>query len=760
MNIQNKCWQYNAVASSIHRAFLIIASSILLWAPGFGQKRAFWNPELDQIAQPNSEPGWIYLRRELALDGKHLFRNYPKAFSLGKEDEMRLVKVQTDGRGYTHYRFQQYYNGIRVDGGDYIVHVDREGKAYCANGTIVSGLDLITVPVLSETMALRPVKKQVDFTAGLWHNEAEEKRLKEREVNPNASFYPRGELIITRKDKTRGFVADNMALGWRFDVFMDHFKASQPSQRLIIDAQTGRTLNSYSLDRACDAGSAQTPWYGTQTIWTNYNFNGNQFELLDNCTGPQDYTLHTRFFNGNGLSSITSSDNNWGSNPMEIAGGTAHWGIHQARDYFYFVHGRDSWDNNGADIDAVIDPGFNNSYWISSLGQMVFGLNDNTDPSDDWNKIDIVGHEFTHGVAEASAGFAYMDESGALEESFSDIFGELIEYHALNTVDWTVGGVKSLSNPGLFGAPDTYMGTYWYSGNNDNGGVHTNSGVQNYWFYLLSEGGGSTNSVGTAYDVNGIGIDKAGDIAYYTLVYHLNPNDGYLDARRASLNAAAELYGGCSFEKMQVAEAWHAVNVGSSLENYDNEVCGNIADGIYQGIYTVSNSCNTVVSATQNVVGFVAGDEVLLKPGFNAMANNGNYFYATVQPCLIGAPDIPRPAPGSHDPHGVSHEEAVTGRGVSNEIASGRKFDNEWLRVAPNPFSSNTTITYQMTDAGPAELAVYNASGRLVQTLVRINLQEAGTYTVQFDGGNLPPGLYISRLVTASGIQTSKMIIE
>ena len=127
----------------------------------------------------------------------------------------------------------------------------------------------------------------------------------------------------------------------------------------------------------------------------------------------------------------------------------------------------------------------------------IFGAGSTSAATDDWNTNDIMGHEFTHGVTQSEAGLIYNNESGALNESFSDIFGEMVESWAEGICDYLVGAdrgaIRSFINPNTYGQPDTYLGTDWYTGTADNGGVHTNSGVQNHWFYLVSEGGSGTN---------------------------------------------------------------------------------------------------------------------------------------------------------------------------------------------------------------------------------------------------------------------------
>ena len=105
--------------------------------------------------------------------------------------------------------------------------------------------------------------------------------------------------------------------------------------------------------------------------------------------------------------------------------------------------------------------------------------------------------------------------------------------------------IRSLANPKLKNLPNTYKGTYWYSGGNDYGGAHTNCGVQDYWFYLLCQGGSGTNDNANAYSVTGIGMTKAEKIAYRTLTVYLTSFSKYADVRDLSIQAAADLYGMC-----------------------------------------------------------------------------------------------------------------------------------------------------------------------------------------------------------------------
>jgi len=131
-----------------------------------------------------------------------------------------------------------------------------------------------------------------------------------------------------------------------------------------------------------------------------------------------------------------------------------------------------------------------------------------------------------------------------------------------------------MENPNLAGNPDTYRGTYWYYGPGDNGGVHTNSGVQNYWFYLLSVGGTGVNDNGDSYSVTGIGIDDAIEIAYRNLTVYLTPTSEYLQARQGSINAAEDLFGIGSQQYSSVIDSWNAVGVNAVLAYFAANVTG------------------------------------------------------------------------------------------------------------------------------------------------------------------------------------------
>ncbi|GAF04339.1 thermostable neutral protease NprT precursor [Saccharicrinis fermentans DSM 9555 = JCM 21142] len=201
----------------------------------------------------------------------------------------------------------------------------------------------------------------------------------------------------------------------------------------------------------------------------------------------------------------------------------------------------------------------------------------NSSSKNAFTSLDIVGHEIAHGLTSYSANLEYRDESGALNESFSDIFGIAIDFYVYpSTANYLMGeqiftdGVsflRNISDPKAGYHPDTYKGTYWHTGSADYGGVHKNSTVQSYWFYLLCEGGSGVNDNGSSYIVKSIGLEAAEAIAYRNLTVYLNRYSKFEDARFYSIQSAIDLYGDCSNEVIQVTNAWYAVGVGSAYEN-------------------------------------------------------------------------------------------------------------------------------------------------------------------------------------------------
>lgn len=228
---------------------------------------------------------------------------------------------------------------------------------------------------------------------------------------------------------------------------------------------------------------------------------------------------------------------------------------------------------------------YNNAFWNGS--QMVYGDGDGRTFVELSGDLDVVAHELTHGVTEATSDLIYRNESGALNESFSDILGAATENFFCQLIDgntanaclndpdtWTIGeditpgtnGIRSLSNPNEDGDPSHYADRF--TGRSDNGGVHINSGIPNHWFYLLSKGGQNAKaSRATGTNVQPIGVEAAEQIAFLAFT-SLPSNATFCNARSATVAAAEVLANEVKLPEdysANVVDAWDEVGVNTTL---------------------------------------------------------------------------------------------------------------------------------------------------------------------------------------------------
>ncbi len=476
---------------------------------------------------------------------------FKEIFHMKEEDEYRMLKKETDQIGILHEVYQQYYKGIKIEGAIYKVHI-KDGQTQLLSGhyfDIFTDLDIN--PKIGEFQALANAYQHA-------------------KVQTSANWYdiPKAELVILADPQGK----ELPHLAYKFNIY-----SMDPLYRayVFIDAQNGEFLTEHPIIHTHDVNAGGQSLYNGPVNFTA-DFTGNQYRLRQSRLGGgvETYDLN----NGSSYSratDITSSSPNFTS---DRTGVQAHWGAEQTYLYFKEYFNRNSYDNAGSPIKSYVHFGRNyvNAFWDGS--RMTYG-DGNGSSYGPLVSLDIVGHELTHGVTQHSADLIYRNESGALNESFSDIFGETVEEFASGSNDWLIGhdigigqsgAFRSLRNPKAFRDPDTYKGRYWFTGDGDNGGVHTNSGVQNKWFYILSEGETGTNDLGNSYNVPGIGISNAARIAYRNLTVYLSPTSNYADARVGAIQAAVDLFGKGSVEEIITTNAWYAVGVGDeySQSNY------------------------------------------------------------------------------------------------------------------------------------------------------------------------------------------------
>lgn len=706
---------------------------------------------LDSLLMPlvteTSTNTWMDFNERTNTNGNELFIQHRDAFRLRDEDEMRLIQQNDDDLGYMHFRFQQFYKNLRIEDAIFLVH-DLDGRSVSANGVYVWGNEMEADPLLNSLQATRLALAHINAEVYMWEDSALEVQIQELQNDPNATYYPQAELIFAAMEDERRYAADAYRLAYQVDV---HALRPLKSVAVYIDALDGTILKEIALSHTCDQAAGKTTWHGNQIFYTDKKSNSSTYYLKDDC---QYTTILTRYRDvNNKVHHYYDGDNQWFANGDQ-AGVTTHWSIKMAYNYFLNVHNRIGWNGKGANIYAYNEIGSDAGYWLN--GTMVLGLNSANTHNDDVNTLDIVGHEFTHGVLKTTAGLVYQGESGALNESFADIFGTMVEWEVEGYAyfDWKIGEdnlfgpIRNLKDPKIMGHPDTYKGSFWQSTNNcapkesnDYCGVHTNSGVQNYWFYLLSEGGSGVNDKGDSYQVSGIGVVKARQIAYRSLRCYLCPKSTYIDARKASIKAAKDLYGTCSFEAQQVSKAWYAVGVGKTPKLH-KEVCGNLSGSsifggtlAHQAVYTLTaggNNCITNILPSPYYITFIAGQHITLKPGFRTQPNAK--FLAYTSGCALTSA---RKASGENNVERGIHRENK----VNIELFSPKQLS---LKAYPNPFSTQTVLEYELPTDGNTSLIIRDLLGKIVAQPLSSTPQRAGNHYITFNASDLSAGVYLA----------------
>ncbi len=492
------------------------------------------------------------------------FNQLKSDLDLATQSDLVLLDQQTDKLGFTHYRVYQTLKGIPIENSMYLAHVSA-GKLLKLSGEIVVDFDesndYSPLASLSAKQAIDIAIKKVNAQSYVWEDAGMERRIKEQFGSAQASFAPTATL--TWFNEGDEISPRDLRLAYKVDVY-----AKQPLSRAyyFIDAKTGSYLGKKDEIFFSDAtGTAATFYSGSQTIHSD--FTGSSYRLRDYTKGSGIITLHGE--SGQRGADYTSSSVNWSLTGTNVAALDAHYGVSQTYSFYLTNFNRNSYNNTGGALYSYVnDPTYiDNAFWDGSA--MNFNKR-STGAAGGVTGIDVTGHELTHGVTQTTSGLNYSGESGAMNESMSDIMGKSVQFWSKpSDLNWQMSNdmnwiIRDMSNPNSHSQPDTYKGTFWYTGSNDNGGVHTNSGVGNFMFYLLVTGGSGTNDIGSSYSVSGIGLSKADQILYRSETVYLSPTSKYADWRTACVNAATDLYGASSNEVTQVQNAWYAVGIGTA----------------------------------------------------------------------------------------------------------------------------------------------------------------------------------------------------
>jgi bacillolysin len=455
---------------------------------------------------------------------------------------LRLLRVQDDPlAAMEHRRYQQYFSGLEVFGGEIIQHFKNNS---------LQGIDgeyyLIT------EMELKPglTKEQA---ADFFRRHLNDLELKERADETRLQIFPitDGEYRLVYR----------VVLERDMDYSMTGF----------IDARSGEILSLYSNIKTA-----------TLTIGTGLGVHGEKLKLSTNYENGKYWLMdkgqnrpvnqYTFYIQNNVV--LTDTDNYW---DLDKASNCVHAYMGLTYNYYYQVLNRHGIDGNNLDTKAVVHYpiGKDNAFWNPDYKMMFF-----LDPgAQNWQTaaaLDVIAHEFSHGVTEYTSGLIYQFQSGALNEAFSDIMGTAVEFKwqpagaGFLKADWYMGEdifsnygycLRNLADPNSqsssYGLYPCHLNQYInLPGSSDYGGVHINCTIYAHAYYLLANGG--TNKISNI-AVAGIGVEKATKIFYSAFTSYLTQRSQFVDAANAILKSASTLFGSTSNESQQTIKAMQAI---------------------------------------------------------------------------------------------------------------------------------------------------------------------------------------------------------
>ncbi|GAA5178452.1 M4 family metallopeptidase [Niveibacterium umoris] len=484
-------------------------------------------------------------------------QNFSSYVQASDGDQFIARGTIVDADGSEHVRFDRTYKGLRVIGGDVVVHSNARGQAMRFSHTMTTRHQLDTHPTLDDTAAIASAESAF------------------RGQRDAAS---RAEQVIYARGARPALAYEVITTGTAPD--------GTPSvMHTFIDAHGGHVLDKWDeIETAATAGTGKSLFDGAVPLTTDSQTTGG-YALRDPSRGNH-YTTNMKNRTSGGTT-FTDADNVWGSGTTAdtaTAAVDATYGQNMTWDYYKNVHGRNGIANDGRGAYSRVHYSRNyvNAFWSDSCFCMTYGDGDGTSYYP-LVSLDVAGHEMTHGVTSRTANLTYSGESGGLNEATSDIFGTLVEFYAGNASDpgdYLIGEKIFVSNKGVANptkalrymfkpsldgsSPDCYTSTI---GSLD---VHYSSGVANHVFYLMAEGAvvpTGFNLTPSQLVCNGdtaltaLGRDVAGKIWYRALTVYMTSNTNYKGARTATLNAAADLYGTSSAQYAAVGRAWSAVSV-------------------------------------------------------------------------------------------------------------------------------------------------------------------------------------------------------
>ena len=464
----------------------------------------------------------------------------------------QLRKIQVDDLGYQHIRIDQTFRGLPVVGGEVIVHINNKGIMYQMNGKYLPDIRVSVEPSIDAAAALKV-------------------GLDEKDGKPGLHVSKEPSLVIYGKYLAYHYVLSHEG-GEGVEVGQWWY---------YVDAHTGKLIyryNNIKFGTPIEGNGSHTAVSGNRL--TGEDGSAVSMTGFYESSGSHNYFLYNfnnlwGIYNEDDLDWEQQASSNWGtSDPAAISCGKNYA---DTQTYVSAVLGRNSFDNAGAFARANVHTGTNyvNAYWDGT--DFHFGDGDGV-MANALTVLDVAGHEFGHALTQYTSDLIYSYESGALNEAYSDIIGCSVEFYTQDDGtgsypnatpghdDWLIGedcwlsdvALRDIKNPQRFELPSYYLGTYWYTGTGDYGGVHTNNGVACFAYYLLAVGGSGANDGHPYGPITGIGEVNAAAVALRANYYYHVSSDVYADAREHWISAAADL----GHPTATVEDVWTACGVG------------------------------------------------------------------------------------------------------------------------------------------------------------------------------------------------------
>ncbi len=489
--------------------------------------------------------------------------------------------VRKDERGNIHAKYRFRKGGVYLEHASLTIHMNKNEQVFLVNGTELKGrTDESNQKLVSSSEIQKSIRSALNGHSFSIFDLDCRSFKPDRDINCK-DF---SQLVYFSTDASGDL--NTKQLAYKIDVFPE---GHQRSIRLYISARDGRVLyKSHNCQHICEDISVNTNYYGAQTITVDNDGNGTNI-LFDECRGIETY-----IDDGINAPFVPSSTNTFSSPTVEELGAlSAHYGVSVAYDYFVATFGWQGFGGSGGVIPNYYILGMDNAYFDPAMMGVAFGDGQGMGPfTSPITGLDIAGHEFAHGIINQNGALFYGQEPGAINESYADIFGLAVEQFGSGGFNWLIsdesapGGIRSFSEPNSLGQPDCYNGPFYQNTSNGNPtdefGVHTNSGVMNYWFYLLNVGGSGGNCFANpyAYDVlpaidlaQGQGystsFDLMTDLLFTALINgYVGLNTEFTDMREITIEVAHDMGFSCAFRE-NLKEAWIAVGVGDEPDGCD-----------------------------------------------------------------------------------------------------------------------------------------------------------------------------------------------